>query len=486
MRHRFTLTMVVLTCLTTSAFAQESDDQEREAGAEPPAEYVLESGELFVVRGEEREQIELPAEAVAILVRGDELYVALGADGAALYDVSDPSAPTLVRRVDPGREQVTGFIVVDDEVWMRLVSTSAVPVDQGVPVGTGAAVVTTAKPAEGETDKDQDEEPGSAVDRPVSIVGVRPGEVKLDAGTNDGVKVGDRFSVFRKIEVEDEVDGEEAFEGRELAGVIEVVAVNEEGSLAEIWRGDRVTMEDEVSPAEEDHETALMFPRRLDHLAEVSFVLRPILSVENEGVGGLFDMSFTYMGSAWFAGVSVQPVGFAFTSDGNLFSGMAVAEGGHDGRAFGLGIGAGAMVYAAKADRGWSEDEVGFVLSQVFRLGPRDGLNLTGRNTLINFEWGGAHGTIDIPLTGHTAMFLEGGGSMMGYGMGALGVFTWLKGNGDAGSIGLSVAAGFAMVWVNRDYEDEGGQEPPEGEDDDDVTAIGPMVSIGFDYRFGF
>jgi hypothetical protein len=485
MRNRLVLTTVILTCLTSQAIAEERTDDEAEAGPQTAAEYALESGEVFAVRGEERTALELPAEAVAILVRGDELYVALGADGAALYDVSDPDAPTLVRRVDPGREQVTGFIVVDDEVWMRLVSTSAAPVDQGVPVGVGSTVVTAAKPVEDEPDEDEGEDLGSAVKGPVSIVAVRPGEVKLDAGTEDGVEVGDRFSVFRTIEVEDEVDGEGAFEGRELAGVIEVVAVSEDSALAEIWRGDRVTMEDEVQPAEEDHETSLPFPRRLDQLAEVSFVLRPILSVDSEGVGGLFDMSFTYMGSAWFAGLAVQPAGFGFTSAGNLFTGIAVAEGGYDGRWFGMGIGAGVAGYGAKADKGWKEDEFGFVLSQVFRLGPRDGLNLTGRNTLINFEWGGAHGAIDIPLTGHTTLFLEGGGSIMGYGMGALGVFTWLKGSGDAGSVGLSASAGFAAVWVGRDYEDEGLQEPEE-EDGDDITALGPMVSIGIDYRFGF
>ena len=79
------------------------------------------------------------------------------------------------------------------------------------------------------------------MDRPVSIVELRPGEVKLNAGTEHGVQVGDQFSVFRTITIEDKVDGNETFEGRELAGVIEVVAVNEGSSLAEIWRGDRIS-----------------------------------------------------------------------------------------------------------------------------------------------------------------------------------------------------------------------------------------------------
>jgi hypothetical protein len=147
MSIRICVTVFALTCLTGAASAQESADEPVEPGPMPAAEYVLESGAVLVVRGEERQQIDLPGEAVAILVRGEELYVALGADGAALFDVSDPSSPTLVRRIDSGREQVTGFIVVDDEVWMRIVSTAAVPVKGGSPAGGAAAVVVTAEPA---------------------------------------------------------------------------------------------------------------------------------------------------------------------------------------------------------------------------------------------------------------------------------------------------------------------------------------------------
>jgi hypothetical protein len=249
--------------------------------------------------------------------------------------------------------------------------------------------------------------------------------------------------------------------------------------------------------ADKDHHTSLVYPRRLASLAEFSIVLRPILDVSNGGIGGLCDLNGTYIGSAWFANVSVQPVGFGFTERGRLFTLIAVGEAGYDARVFGLGIGAGIAASAAKAkkgwledvpaddprNQGWSEEGAGFVISQVIRLGTRDGLNFTGRNTLIDFEWGGAHGTFDIPLTGRTTLFLEGGGSAVGYAMGAIGVSAWLRGNGDAKSIGLSASAGFAAAWVERDV-DEG--DEGYGEDANVVSAIGPMVSIGLDYRFGF
>ncbi len=73
----------------------------------------------------------------------------------------------------------------------------------------------------------------------------------------------------------------------------------------------------------------------------------------------------------------------------------------------------------------------------------------------------------------------------MGYSYGAIGAFTWVRGNGDAGSVGLSVSAGGAAVWGNRErVYDEGTQY--EYVDTDRVILAGPMMSFGLTYRFGF
>ncbi len=505
MFSRTTLSIFVLVCMAQAALAQ--TEKPSETDKDSAVEVVLESGAVFVVQGETRTEVELLAAALAFRLEGSDLYVALGAHGAALYDISEPGAPVLKRQVSAGREQVTGFIVVDGKVWMRVVSESAIPLDQGAP---GVAQTETAEVVKSKEEKEEDpaeEKVEPKLSRSVAIVKLRPGEVKLDAGTQDGVKVGDRFSVFRTIKIEDEMDEEGSFEGRELAGVIEVVAVNEESALAEIWRGDRVTLDDELLPAEEDHESSKAFPRRLDNLAEVSFVLRPILDLENGGMGGLVDLSANYVGRAWFAGVTVQPMGFGVTERGSLFNAIGVVEGGYDGRAFAIGIGVGFSAQYGNTKAGWdgdapddvlhnqswNESSAGFVVSQVFRLGPRDGLNLTGRNTLIDFEWGSAHAKFDIPVTNHSTLFIEGGGGIAGYGMGALGVSTWLKGNGDAGSLGLSVSVGGAGAWVDYSGEliqtplpDDTDYDPEDADDADTYMIIGPMVSLGFTYRFGF
>ncbi len=47
---------------------------------------------------------------------------------------------------------------------------------------------------------------------------------------------------------------------------------------------------------------------------------------------------------------------------------------------------------------------------------------------------------------------------------------TWLRGNGDKGSLGLQVAAGYGYLEGNPD--------------DEYVVLSGPMVSVGGRYRF--
>jgi hypothetical protein len=78
-----------------------------------------------------------------------------------------------------------------------------------------------------------------------------------------------------------------------------------------------------------------------------------------------------------------------------------------------------------------------------------------------------------------TDLFLEGGGGLMGYAFGAFGLFTWLVGNGDDRSFGISASAGGATVW--------GSKEVSQGTRtyDERVSITGPMVSLGLTYRKG-
>jgi hypothetical protein len=393
-------------------------------------------------------------------------------------------------------------------------ATIVVGGDVNLPPATGAS-----QPAETEIEIEAEKEGRPAIERAIRIVGIYPGEVKLDVGADQGVKAGDRFAVFRQRTVETE-SGEE-FEGQELVAVIEVSAVSDENAIALMWKGDRVQQDDEVRPAEPENESSHVYPRRLPHVGEVTLTLRPLIAVGSTGgFGGLADLTAAYWGDYMFFDIRMQPLGFGWTEDGNIVSASFMAEGGYDGRAFALGIGAGVSTVngdidemmqdfggMAMEDAGGEPEEVkwsqrtqaAFTLSQQVRLGARDGLHLTVYNLLMyhkdkdkdgeddsGFIYSGTAGKVTVPLASRTYMFLEGGGGVMGYAFGDVGVFTWVRGAGDAGSVGISALAGGAGVWGVRERTVS---DPGIGEDYTDtetITIAGPMVGVGLTYRFGF
>ncbi len=356
-----------------------------------------------------------------------------------------------------------------------------------------------------------------SIGRPIKILEIFPGEVRIDAGSNDGVSAGQRFAVFRRQVVETESDDE--FEGETLVAVIEVIAVSADSAIAELWKGDRVQMGDYVKPALANHKSSKVFPRRLPHLGEIALVLRPLMAVGSTGgFGGLADVTAAYWWKHMFFDFRMQPLGFGWTEDGNIVSASFMAEGGYDSRAFAIGLGAGVSTVNGDIDEmmqsfggsemasngdGGAPDEIewdqrtraAFTISQQVRLGARDGLNVSVYNLLMyhnnddgdednsGFIYAGTAGKITVPLAARTFIFLEGGGGVMGYGFGDLGVFTWVRGNGDAGSIGISALAGGAVVWGVREKTTTPADPYSVTET---VLIAGPMVGLGMTYRFGF
>lgn len=484
--------------------------------------YGIEDGKLVAASGETQKPVELPGVPVALLVRGTKLYAALGADGVAVLDLADPGAPVVAQRIPVAQGKVTGFVVIDDAVWMRIDSTAAVLVEGGVPGGgaPGAAVVTpmiAGQPAATApaAPASQPAAPAIARDEPIRILAVdrAKGTVKLDAGSTDGVQAGDRFVVHRAVEMDAGGDG--AFTAQTTIADLEAEAVGEEVTLANVWRGDRVEVSDVARAAEEGHRPSAVYPRRLGQIGEVSVVVRPLFNVGNEkGFGMLCDATVAWWGKHLFYDLRFQPLGFGWTDDGNPASSSILGELGYDGRAFALGVGAGVAivngdigeslvsrgVYEMSEDGGggsleWEDRaRAAFALSQVVRLGARDGLNLTLYNLLLyydppgddyddedsgaqGFYYGGTSGKITIPLAARVNLFFGGGGGLVGYWFSEAGVFFWARGHGDAGSIGVSASGGAAGIWG---YLHEGN-----GEETSRVDILGPMISLGLTVRFG-
>lgn len=482
-------------------------------------EYVVEEGRLIAVQGSLRTELAMPGSVAAVARRGQELYVARGSS-VLVYDVSEPLRPRLAREIAVGRGTARAFHEADGELWVVVESRAALPLGGFEPITAAASPAKTGARA-----PELSRSKPAALARTIPILRVRPGSVELGLGSKHGVRPGDRFSIFRSTDQAGEAGS--GFVGEELVAVATVIAVKAETSLAELGRGAEVRPGDEARRAAKGETSSTFLPRAPSDLGELSAVLRPLVNAGKPlGAGVLADLSASYWLGSGFLGVRLQPVGLGGTDEGSIVSTSALAEGGYEGQVFAVGLGAGIswvngdMDYMLRSFGGAraSADAAGgdptrietqethsaFTLSQVARLGARDGLNLAIQNLLIyhedeealargddegqaGFIYGGTSARLAIPVSTRSDLFLEGGGGLMGYWFAGAGVSTWIRGNGVPGSVRLSVSAGGAGISGSREvtetYPDATGQPVPYTYTDS-ISVNGPMVAAGLAYRF--
>ncbi len=485
-----------------------------------PAEvqYVVQNGALYGVAAHGRQRIPIEGEATAVLRFGNLLYVGFGSRGVIVYELSQPLNPALIRQIPIVVGNVTGFHVVQDQVWVVVESRSAVPLDE-LPKGAIAQVAAAGTPPTTEAKPAlMLAQPRSESPAYIGIVRAAPGTIELATGSNRGTRVGDRFVILRS----DAADAGEwaGFEGEEQVALAEVTAVKGNTSLAQVSRSAIVRVTDRARAAKLDETESNVLPPRVPRVAEASVVLRPLVNVGTPlGVAMLADIAATYWGSAYFAGLRIEPLGLGTTKYGSIVATAALAEGGYDGRAFAAGVGVGVAAVNGDLDHmllafggtvndsslegtttqvTHPETHTAFALSQVARLGARDGLNLQLRNvfflhkdsgsTQSGFIYGGTTGKFVVPAGRRADFFAEGGGGIMGYWFFGLGVGSWLIGNGSPGSLYLSVSAGGAGISSSRKVTETSNYN---GQSytftyTDDYSVAGPMVSIGLARRFEF
>ncbi len=475
-----------------------------------------------MVDGESVEKLPIPGPVFGTYHLGSRLYVALGPRGVAVYDVSDPRSPRLVSQQGTPGALATNFFTIDDQVWVFVTARTARPVDAGEPTVSpetmaaasappGSASAAPVLPASGADAP----EPGAP--RLAAVEALRPGTVRIASGKGDGVRVGDRFLVYRP-EV-DAVAGADGFSGEQYVGSAEVVAVRDDSSIAELSRSAVVRAGDRARAAlPSDRRERLAFPPRVARVGEYGFVARPLVNVGSPlGAGILADLEASYWGEGYFAGVTVQPLGLGTTAVGGVVSVAALAEGGYDGAAFAAGLGAGGGWVNGDIDAMlWSNDDDSdaaagpsqieseqqthgaFALSQVARLGARDGTHLSLRNILLlhrddddgerGFIYGGTSGKLAVPIGRRVDLFAEAGGGVMGYWFGGIGAGTWLLGNGGPGSLHLQVSAGAAGISGSREvtetYIDPVSGARREYSYEEDIRIAGPMLAVGLKRRF--
>lgn len=524
MKHMGWVALTVI-LFSTVAYAQDTTDTSNRADTtETVADtaYQVEDGKLFFVTGESKKKIPLNQTVLSIHKYQDELYIALGKDGVAVMPLLGSNAGTIKKIIPVSHGKVTELVEMDDTLWMKVDSTTAVQLHRSDNDVAGSQTIVVTDTPLPQQSQDKQAVPAPVVAPPTSnqtstlpstlrILKIHPGMVTLDKGAQNGIKAGDRFKVYRMGGIFN--SSIEEFNGEQVVAVLVVEAVNENNSLAKIWRGDRIRQSDTVRPDPDKKDASLVYPRAFRGIGEVQSTIRPIINIGARGFGALSDLMIAYYFPHVFVDFRIQPLGFGWTEGKKVITNSMVLSGGYNARAFAVGIGVGITSvngnltdmmnsygvngisdasYSDNSEPSWEQrTKHAFSLAQRVRLGSKEGLRITIDNTLLyykkvsgddtpsGFIYAGTAGRITWPLSLRTDMFVEGGGGVMGFGFGALGVFTWLRGNGDAGSIGLSISAGGAGIWSEKQRETNGYTEI------ESVTISGPMFSVGMTYRFG-
>ena len=474
--------------------------------------FEVDAGRVVAISGDQRTVLPITGAVVALHRSGTVLYVARGPGGVALYDVTDPLVPKRLREVPVGGGHATGFYEADGLVWAIVQSKTAIALEASAPTQeparvTGAGAELSVAPAAA---------PPPARSAPPEVLPVKvvgPGRIELPLGADDGVRVGDRFAVLRSVPIEGSQGGE--FRGEERVSVAEVLAVEPGRTLAEVGRSAEVKAGDYARRAKPNEVESNVFPPRPGGIAEAYLALRPLFKIGTPlGVGVLADLQASYWNSAYFAALSVQPLGLGTSADGNIVTTAALAEGGYDGRAFSVGLGLGVSWTNGDVDamldefrmadsasesgnvtvEETQETHAALTLSQVARLGARDGLHLSLRNLLLlhedsdtgeqGFIYGGTTGRLVVPIDSPTDLLFEGGGGVMGYWFAGAGIATWVVGNGSPGSWRLEATAGGAGIWGSKEVSERYGDPPVVSTYSREVDVMGPAVSIAVARRF--
>ncbi len=462
----------------------------------------------------------LPDAPRSVVQQGERLWI-LTADGVIQSWMLGPGG--WGQGPEQAAPSASGLVLVQGAPWVVVHEVKAVPLgtyDLGLPPQAGFSVGSSAEPSAPVA-----ESPASSTLGAVLNVG--QGAVVVDIGRGAGISPGTdlRFMGTELVEVPSlSGTGTELREVGRVSGTGRVRMVEDDRALVDLDRGGRVAIGDQVELSQAGLRYP-MAPERLGGLRESGLVVRPVLGLDTLGVAFINELWTTWVfDKPWYATARVAPLGLGWSREGNPISVAGLVSGGYDARYFSVGLGAGwSMLNGdpsswgrsyeyAQDGGGWGAvqfDDVdnAFSVVQEARLGARDGLSLSVRNTFVlvpqqestwngtcdgydyyydgemtwedcydvtdtgkSFEYGGIAMTLNVPVGSRTDLFSDFGTGGSGVTWVEGGVATWLRGHGDKGSLGISVAAGYGSL-----------QAQP---NDEWVELYGPLVSLGARWRW--
>lgn len=486
-----------------------STDEERESTEESPSVvYRVEDGEVVVrAAGESVRRLESPCDAREASRDDETLYVACGAKGVYLYSLDEPRNPKGIgfRQMDG---TVDGLFQARNRVWAEILRTEARPVGELDAADVKRAPVpeqseqmeaeTEREPEEETTEKGRADEGGGPSKKKETdearpegrVVAVRKRSVVVDLGRSDGLERGDAVEIYRRERVE--LGGESA--DREITEVVgEVETTSENRSVIALGINESARADRFARPTDLPLTANVVAPPRPEGQSSLSFMARPLLPLDALGGGVVAEAAYQY-NFEWpgTAEVRVDPMSLVVAEQRAVFPGALSASMSYDTTIFRLGFGAGLYklsdrtIGAAEP----TDQNAAFDLTQIVRLGARDGLNFRLRNSFLvvnrQFQYGGTRGEFQVSMTNflnNTWMVVRGGTHSAGQGLGELGLRVLTSGNGTEGSTFLTATVGAAGLWGELEGECPDSRET-DGTCIESHSYLGPVVGFGIERRF--
>lgn len=412
-------------------------------------------------------------------------YAALGRGGIAVLKLEGAS-PQLVRRLEEGRRFVRLVVVGQsllaveqrEEAHAFSLATPEQPQPDSLASALGATrdltIVTEAPP----TRAPQPQPPPTTTGARLSVTAVKDGDVTLSGGDTAGLREGSRVRV--RTEASREV-------------VLMVVETREHSALARLGRGETVRVGDTAVLTDAPATARLFFPEPGVPRLRYGFHARPFLALDattrlgrSARAGGLLLDAFV----AWrpsdlplVLSAQFEPVGFGLGTGLRHTPGSAYVAAAYSTDFLEVGIGFGAQfgqkecfpeldpeTYQPVEGKNVCASNAGPSVQQVLRLGALDGFHIGWSSSILSrenqFRFGSGRGEIQVPLTPSLSLFGAGGGAASGWNFGELGVRSFLKGTGGAGTTVFSASLGIVSL-------SDGTGSP----------LTGPSVSIGIERR---
>jgi hypothetical protein len=505
---------IALLSYGTPLVAQSSEESEPPADeaaaeaptSEKPVSYSHEGRKILVERdGETIRTLEGPCRPRALGKHEGRLYLACGAQGLFIYDITTPEEP-----IEVGFEEMAGHVIdlfeLRGKVWAELIRREARPVDGTTiaearsmtkpkrrPVPEREEESSTGTEPTPETEPDEEDQPAESVDPPPEeeaqaeteareeevrgkVVKVQPGMAIIDFGKAQGIKVGDRVEIYAKRSVD--LGGGESSTREVTQAIGDVVTVGENRSQVNLGVNEQVEVAQLARTTDVSLTSDPMVPPRASGITSFSASFRPFLGLETDVASGgtvsAFSLTHAFEGPVLFE-LRMDPLGLGLSGAGNIAAIAGEASLSYDTNIFRLGLGAGATALE------WNDfgeegqgPKAGFQLIQTARLGARDGLNLQMHNSFAlddgTFVFAGFDGGLQVPLNSvldGTWLIFRGGAHIAGRAFGEMGLRVLTKGNGGGRSLFVTPTIGGGSLWgLNGAH------------------YAGPMLGIDLEWRF--